>query len=162
MPKIKLNDTERVCGAALFLLGESALDTIYKVVNPGSKATPEAFHRQALRWRRGEQMQTYLEELASIHQDPITNNDPKDEAPLTKGYLIRELRNSLTNVKDAEARSKIVMRLADLANLKKEEDEAKKENRTYFLPWVSHCKTCKLMKIYQDELRKRKESNQDD
>ncbi len=157
MPKIALNDTERVAGAALFLLGEGALDTIYGVVNPGSKATPEAFHRQALRWRRGEQMQAYLEELASIHNNPVTSIDPKDEAPLTKGYLIRELRNALTNVKDAEARSKIVMRLADLANLKKEEDEeTKKDQRTYFLPWISRCKDCMLMKIFQEEQRKRK------
>lgn len=157
MPKIGLNEVEKVAGAALYLLGDGALDMIYHVVNPSSKATPDAFHRQALRWRRGEQMQTYLEELASIHRDPFKQSEEtQDETPITKSYLVRELRNSLSGVSDPESRSKIIMRIADLTNLKKADDEeTKKDPRIYFLPWVSSCRHCRLMEIYQDEQKRR-------
>lgn len=40
--------------------------------------------------------------------------------------------------------------LAKMLGYDKPEELNEKEKRIYFLPWVTHCRSCKLMQLYQD------------
>lgn len=42
--------------------------------------------------------------------------------------------------------------LAKMQGLDKPEEQEQDERRKYFLPWVSHCRSCKLMTIYKEVL----------
>ena len=162
MPKMNLSTTERLMVAAIFTLGKSSVDDCYSVINPESDADDFNKHRMALRWFRGEMVQSYFRELQSIHADPITAcDDGETDEPLTKGMLIKEMRKSLKQVKDPESRGKLIMKLADLANLKKEEEEKNAPPRNYFLPWVSDCRHCHLMVRFRDYLKTEMGGNND-
>ncbi len=151
MPKINLSDVERLMVAAILTLGKSAIDKAYNVINPNSAAEEGNRHRMALRWFRSDNVKAYYHELLTISRETMTLIDKEDvdDEPLTKGMLIREMRKALKMVSDPESRSKLVMRLADLANLKKEDEERQREMRTYFVPYVSDCNSCALMKEFK-------------
>ena len=154
---MSLSTTERMMVAAVFTLGKSAIDEAYNIINPESGADEFNKHRMALRWFRGEKVQAFFNELRSIHADPMAaSEDEGTDEPLTKSMLIKEMRKSLKLVQDPESRSKLVMRLADLANLKREEDERKTPPRCYFIPWVSDCRHCVLMTEYVKFLNTKK------
>lgn len=161
MPKVNLSTIERLMIAAVCTLGKSAIDDAYSAINTDSTADDETRHRMALRWFRGEKVQTYYKELQTIHQDPMTtpDEDTEDE-PLTRSYLLRELRKSLKLTNDPKDRAAITMKLADLSGLKAPKEEVK-EMRHYFIPYTGHCKTCMIMGIFK-ELHDNKKISDDD
>ena len=101
MPKVNLSNIERLMIAAVYTLGKSAVDDAYSAINPESKSDADTKHRMALRWLRGEKVQSYFKELQSIHNDPMTTADEDSEdEPLTRTYLLKELRKSLKLTND--------------------------------------------------------------
>lgn len=150
MPKVNLSTIERLMIAAVYTLGKSAVDDAYSAINTDSTADDETRHRMALRWFRGEKVQAYYKELQAIHQDPTTTpvEDTEDE-PLTRSFLLRELRTALRLSNDPKDRAAITMKLADLSGLKAPKEEIK-EARTFFIPYKGHCKTCMIMGFFKE------------
>lgn len=150
MPKVNLSTIERLMIAAVYTLGKSAIDDAYSAINTESTADENTRHRMALRWFRGEKVQTYYKELQAIHKDPMTtpDEDTEDE-PLTRSYLLRELRNALKLTGDPKDRAAIVMKLSDLSGLKAPREETK-ELRRFYLPFKSHCATCEIMGFFRE------------
>lgn len=161
MPKVNLSTIERLMIAAVYTLGKSAVDDAYSAVNTGSTADDETRHRMALRWFRGEKVQSYYKELQAIHQDPMTtpDEDTEDE-PLTRSYLLRELRNALKLSNDPKDRAAITMKLADLSGLKAPKEEVKEERR-YYVPYTGQCKICMIMGFFRELKENETLSNED-
>lgn len=65
----------------------------------------------------------------------------------TRNGLIEKIitQSTLVNGKDAIS---ALQTLAKLQGFDKPEDTETDDKRSYFLPWVSHCRTCQLMKCY--------------
>ena len=154
MPKIGLSDKERICIAALKVLGTGALDMCYRLINPTSEAREDVFHRQAVRWYKLPNVEAFKRDLQAVRPQLACDEvqmETDDDSPITRAFLIRELRVALRSTTDPSDRASIAMKLADLSGLKGKSDEKiEDEKRRYFLPWVSHCRTCQLMKIYRE------------
>lgn len=67
----------------------------------------------------------------------------------TKNGLVRKIVTSLKSTQGKDRVAALVT-LAKLQGLDKIEENEGEEMRRYFLPWVSSCRNCELMKIYKD------------
>ena len=66
----------------------------------------------------------------------------------TREGLISNLIDSVSVISGKDKVSGL-QTLAKLQGFDKPEESNEEEKRTYFLPWVSHCRTCQLMKLYK-------------
>ena len=66
----------------------------------------------------------------------------------TREGIIKNLINSVSVISGKDKVSGL-QTLAKLQGFDKPEEINEEEKRTYFLPWVSHCRTCQLMKLYK-------------
>lgn len=73
--------------------------------------------------------------------------EEKDELR-TRDGLINNLIDSVSVISGKDKVSGL-QTLAKLQGFDKPEETNEDEKRTYFLPWVSHCRTCQLMKLYK-------------
>ena len=77
--------------------------------------------------------------------------ETEEDEPLTKAFLVKELRLALKATTDPSDRASIAMKLSDLAGLKGKDSEGKEqEQRRFYLPFISHCRSCKLVKLLRD------------
>ena len=163
MPKVNLSDTERICIAAVLTLGKETLDVAYRLINSDSKSNDEVFHKQALRWWNLPNVKAFANDLRSIRMQAANSEiELEDDAdtPITRSFLIKELRLALKATNDPSDRASIAMKLADLSGLKGKQDDDNKDNeqRVFYLPWRSKCKSCKLMQVYMQAMEEEKQT----
>lgn len=106
------------------------------------------------------------------HQNPVTLKKEDRENIMNK-EKIKEANENLTDqeMNEYKTRSGLIDKiitqvnitsgkeaisglqtLAKMQGLDKPDEETEVEKRKYFLPWVSHCRSCKLMTIYKEIL----------
>lgn len=66
-----------------------------------------------------------------------------------KSYIIAQLAKEAKNQSGKE-RANILMQIADLQRMKQEETKQDEEKRLFYLPFVSSCRSCKLVKLFQE------------
>ncbi len=162
MNKKNLTDLERICVAALLVLGRDSLDMVYHILKPDTTVERgEIFHKMALRWWNNPVVKSFANDLRAIHLqrcDDLIEMESEEDEPLTKGFLIKELRLALKATTDPGDRASIALKLADLTGLKGKDTESReKEQRRFYLPFVSHCRSCKLMQVFKDISQQHKE-----
>ena len=69
----------------------------------------------------------------------------------TRSGLIEKIITQVNITSGKEAISGL-QTLAKMQGLDKPDEQTEEERRKYFLPWVSHCRSCKLMTIYKEIL----------
>lgn len=95
-----------------------------------------------------------IEAIKTQSKQKYTETAQLDEATLfrrfkTKEGVIRELITAAAELsgKDAVSALQTVAKLQGFDRIEEKEEE---ERRRYFLPYVSTCRNCELMKIYRD------------
>lgn len=66
-----------------------------------------------------------------------------------KSYIIAQLAQEAKNQSGKE-RANILMQIADLQRMKQEETKQDEEKRTFYLPFVSVCRSCKLVQLLRE------------
>lgn len=66
-----------------------------------------------------------------------------------KSYMIRSLLAASAGMSGKE-RADILFKVADLQQMKKEESKEKEEVRHYYLPYVSNCRTCEILRLFEE------------
>lgn len=66
-----------------------------------------------------------------------------------KSFILAELYKSLGSLRGKE-RAAVLMQIADLQRMKQDDLKEDEEKRTFYLPFVSSCRSCKLMKLYKE------------
>ena len=66
-----------------------------------------------------------------------------------KSYIIAQLAQEAKNQSGKE-RANILMQIADLQRMKQEETKQEEEQRRFYLPFVSACRSCKLVKLLRE------------
>lgn len=66
-----------------------------------------------------------------------------------KSYMIRSLLAASAGMTGKE-RADILFKVADLQQMKKEETKEKEEVRHYYLPYVSNCRTCEILRLFEE------------
>lgn len=93
-----------------------------------------------------EQIQEEKEEFLSEEEE----NEFK-----TREGLIKKIINSAANTAGKEQLNALTT-LAKMQGLDKPDETTEEEKRIYFLPWVSNCRSCVLMKLYKDVMKEQK------
>ena len=93
-----------------------------------------------------------LNESESIN-DENENDTQKNEEVLKKisdkSFILAELYRSLRILRGKE-RATVLMQIADLQRMKQDDLKEDEEKRVFYLPFVSSCRSCKLMKLYKE------------
>ena len=66
-----------------------------------------------------------------------------------KSYIIARL-GLLSSQVTGKEQAQILMQIADLQRMKNEETKETEEKRRFYLPFVSHCRSCKLVQLFRD------------
>jgi len=82
-------------------------------------------------------------------------NDERIKKFSDKSYIIGRLA-VLSDQVGGKERAQILMQIADLQRMKQEENQVEEERRKFYLPYVSHCRTCKILEVFK-ELTEEKE-----
>lgn len=138
-----LTDLEKFCLSGYFHTKNA--DLAYKLMRGEDiKAEEHNVHRMALRWLRTPLAQDYLKALqgAALASSEDTTNRSKND-------VISELNTLANQVKEPKERATILMKLADLQNMKDEPTEQEKEQEQkifYHLPvhYPTSCEGCLL------------------
>ncbi|MEA5082060.1 MAG: hypothetical protein VB024_10620 [Dysgonamonadaceae bacterium] len=111
-------------------------------------ATEENLHRLALRWLRSPTVATYIKERRAViytRTEKVSDMEKEDVTDLVekykdKDFIIAELIKTQTGLK-AKEKADILQRIADLQQMKKEENKSEENRVHYYLP-LQVCKDC--------------------
>lgn len=136
--KMKANTTtaeaETLCNA--LLTARPGMKIIINRIK--NKQNPATFQKQ--------QQQNLTARAQAKEIEEQMTSEERDEFKTREGLIEKIItQSSLVNGKDAIS---ALQTLAKLQGFDKPEGADQDEKRTYFLPWVSHCRSCQLMKAY--------------
>jgi len=110
-----------------------------------NKQNPATYHKQEQRTLTARDQIKEIEESMS--------EEERDEFKTRSGLIEKIITQStLTSGKDAIS---ALQTLAKLQGFDKPDEDQQEEKRSYFLPWVSHCRSCALMKLYQKTINEK-------
>ena len=149
IPKIgeKLTEKEKFCLDAV-IFDPQNIDIAYVMSrNGGYQGSQENLHRLALRWLRDPDVKAYVEEKRVIIADKVEKKSsmPEQGANVNrdKDDVVRELNLLADQAKDPKLKSELLLRLADLQQMKKDPvDETEDNTVHYYLPLT--CYKCGL------------------
>lgn len=144
----QLTDKEKIALAALVVLGRDYLPTAFAMSHPKAKTTSEASLKvMHSRWFASPLCKEYREEI----KNGILGVAVADGNDLTtRQGVINEL---ITATKQAKGKDAVggLQTLAKLQGFDRpDERNDQEERRRYFLPYVSNCRNCELMKLYNE------------
>lgn len=145
IPKIgeKLTEKEKFCLDAV-IFDPQNIDIAYVMSrNGGYQGSQENLHRLALRWLRDPDVKAYVEEKRVIIADKVEKKSsmPEQGANVNrdKDDVVRELNLLADQAKDPKLKSELLLRLADLQQMKKDPvDETEDNTVHYYLPLTCH------------------------
>ena len=142
-----LTPLEQFCLDSYLVNGEADLAyTLSRERDP--TATEENVHRLALRWLRSPAVATYIKERSAViytRTEKVSDMEKEDVTDLVekykdKDFIIAELIKTQTGLK-AKEKADILQRIADLQQMKKEENKSEENRVHYYLP-LQVCKDC--------------------
>lgn len=156
--KIELPDMEKVAVAAITLLGKDFNRLAFLMSHPRTKSREEnTLNVSVSRWINNPLVKSYKAQLQELieagkatPQQAKKTGRPKKEIPndlTTREGIVKQLidATSYTEGKDSVS---ALQTLAKLQGYDKPDAKDQEDRRQYFLPWVSHCRSCQLMKGY--------------
>ena len=153
-----LTEKEKFCLNGYVLTKDADIAYQLSRPKPTEVKDKEILHKMALRWLRKKEVKEYLDEVFAIsfHQskeNTATRNFRKKED------VVAELNQLATSVKEPKLKAEILLKLADLQQMKKEEDKEDKETIHFYLP-IS-CHMCDLYNREKKRLEDEKQQNQE-
>lgn len=99
-----------------------------------------------------EQRLQELTQVESNDENEGENERQQDEVMKKisdKSFILAELYKSLGGLRGRE-RAAVLVQIADLQRMKQDDLKEDEEKRTFYLPFISSCRSCKLMKLYKE------------
>jgi hypothetical protein len=142
----KLTDKEKFCLDAYIVNGNA--DMAYTLSREKPPTATENLHRLALRWLRKPEVKTYLEERRAViytRTEKVSDMEKEDVKQLVdaykdKDYIIAELVKAQAGLSGKE-KADILNRIADLQQMKKNEEKKEDERVHFYLP-LPTCDDC--------------------
>ncbi len=146
-----LTPTEKFCLDA-YLLNKD-VDKAYTLSRRNRIKTDnqEIIHRMALRWLRSEFVKKYLNERNILLQDRASDDYKPKSGRRDKDAIVSELNILADATKDPKQKTEILMKLADLQQMKRDTTKEEEDNTIhYYLPL--NCRNCELYIKRQQEV----------
>lgn len=153
MAKTRLTLRDQIAAHALLSMGDVHITDIYRtVVYPDTIVEGGKLYKQANRWKNSAPVREYLASLKRDKYDRATRaeeSEGTDREIRTKDDIAREL-NRLADVEaDPKRRAEILMKVADLLSLKREETKEEDNKRVkMYLPYS--CSFCPIWNDYKE------------
>jgi len=143
----KLSDIEKFCLYGYLATGN--IDMAWKLSRPTPPtASVESTHVLALRWVRKPTVKAFISDAQKLQ---YKSADASQKANRSKDDVIRELNVLITQSEgQTKLQADLIKLLAQLEGMaeRKTEEELKEERTIFYLPYVSKCNSCELMKLY--------------
>lgn len=142
---------EKFCLDAYLLNGD--VDKAYTLSRRNRIKTDnqEIIHRMALRWLRSEFVKKYLNERNILLQDRASDDYKPKSGRRDKDAIVSELNILADATKDPKQKTEILMKLADLQQMKRDTTKEEEDNTIhYYLPL--NCRNCELYIKRQQEV----------
>jgi hypothetical protein len=142
----KLTDKEKFCLDAFIVNGNA--DIAYTLSREKPPTATDNLHRLALRWLRKPEVKTYIEERRAViynRSEKVSDMEKEDLKQLVdlykdKDYIIAELVKTQASLSGKE-KADILNRIADLQQMKKNEEKKEDERVHFYLP-LPLCDNC--------------------
>ena len=142
----KLTDKEKFCLDAFIVNGNA--DIAYTLSREKPPTATDNLHRLALRWLRKPEVKTYIEERRAViynRSEKVSDMEKEDlkqlvDAYKDKDYIIAELVKTQAGLSGKE-KADILNRIADLQQMKKNEEKKEDERVHFYLP-LPLCDNC--------------------
>lgn len=144
----ELTARDKVGLAAYAVLGREYLTEAFKCTHDIKNARPESIYSMQSRWINGKQEKEFIESIREQYTDILMQNIAED-AELTDKQLSTIIQRGIVAEKDLKKQSDMSLKLMQWRKDAKMESK-EKDRRIYVLRFLSHCKTCELMKMYLD------------
>jgi hypothetical protein len=144
----KLTDKEKFCLDAFIVNGNA--DIAYTLSREKPPTATDNLHRLALRWLRKPEVKTYIEERRAViynRSEKVSDMEKEDVKQLVdaykdKDFIIAELVKAQAGLSGKE-KADILNRIADLQQMKKNEEKKEDERVHFYLP-LEVCDDCKF------------------
>lgn len=146
VPDIKIND--KIALTAVAILGKDYAEAAFRLVRDIKTPKQHSVDVMVSRWLNKPQHQDFLEAVKRGYANVLTGNIGEGDE-LSDGQLTSIISKGILSESDAKKRSDVALKLLSYRQSQAREDEEEREPRAYFLPWISHCRTCALMLAYQ-------------
>lgn len=138
-----LSDIEKFCLDA-YIFNSENLHLAYRLSRRGEVTATDNLHRLALRWLRTQDVKEYIDNRRILLQEKAAKPDDPDK-PKNRGKddIVAELNILANATKDPKQKTEILMKLADLQQMKKDKTQDEEDNTIHFYLPIS-CHQCPL------------------
>ena len=138
-------DRLALCGVAV--MGKDYALDAYKMSHKIKTDNPQSLNVMVSRWLNSDKAIEFLNEVKQLSADTILSNVDESEE-LNEKQLTRIVERGIVTEKDAKKQADMSLKLMAW---KKDAQESKEETekRSFFIPYTSHCKTCKIMGFFR-------------
>ena len=138
-------DRLALCGVAV--MGKDYATEAYKMSHKIKTDNPASLGVMVSRWLNSNKAKEFLNEIKQLYADTVLANVDEGEE-LSEKQLTRIIERGIVSEKDSKKQADMSLKLMAWKKDAKEEGEGK-ESRTYFVPYVSSCKSCKIMGFFR-------------
>lgn len=148
MPKVKKSDLpieDKIALAAVAVLGKGVAKVAYLMAHPSATKNKSSQGVLVSRWLHSDLAVDFMQRVTT---GTATVNTPDEANDLTtRGGIISEL---ITSVKASTGKEAIsgLQSLAKLQGFDKPDEINEEDKRLFVLPYLSNCRSCKLMQVY--------------
>ena len=148
MPKVKKSDLpieDKIALAAVAVLGKGTAKVAYLMAHPSATKNKSSQGVLVSRWLHSDLAVDFMQRVTT---GTATVNTPDEANDLTtRGGIISEL---ITSVKASTGKEAIsgLQSLAKLQGFDKPDEINEEDKRLFVLPYLSNCRSCKLMQVY--------------
>lgn len=144
-----LSDREKFCLTAYLQIQDAKLAYLCSR-SKESKASKENLPSLVSRWLNSEPVQAFIA-VEQARKFTILNADNTENR--SKDDVIKELNVLATQATDPKLKGEMLVKLADLQQMKKQDDEDKESKIHYFAPLK--CSQCPIKKAAAEKLKKK-------
>lgn len=138
-------DRLALCGVAV-MGRDYALDA-YRMSHNIKTENPASLGQMVSRWLNSDKAKAFLNDVKQLYADTLLSNADEGEE-LSERQLTRIIERGIVTEKDPKRQSDMSLKLMQWRKDAKAE-EPERERRSYVLPFVSYCRTCRLMAAYR-------------
>lgn len=138
-------DRLALCGVAV--MGKDYALEAYKMSHKIKTDNPASLGVMVSRWLNSNKAKEFLNEIKQLYADTLLANADEGEE-LSERQLTRIIERGIVTEKDAKKQADMSLKLmAWRKDSQEEKDE--REKRTYFIPYTSNCKACRIMGFFR-------------
>ena len=140
--------TDQIALCAVAVLGNEVKETAFRMARPEVVTENENSFRVMLsRWWNDPKAKVFVQDMRKGKAKVVSTDAANDLT--TREGIINQLVTATQQTSGKDSLSGL-QTLAKIQGFDRPSEEPEgEERRSYFLPWVSVCKSCKLMQIFQ-------------